>query len=461
MKNTLPKNWVVDYLYSVCKPIATGVEIYKGERLYFSTGSIKENGYKPEGAYEYGNRPSRANRLALENDIFQARMALTDKAVLVQGNLINNLFSTGFIQLRIYNDTVHPKFVFYFLKSKDFNDQKNELATGTTQVSINDGNVKKIKIPVPPFNEQSRIVAKLNKLFEQLDIINASLDKIPVLLKIFRQQLLTQAVNGKLTEEWRKGKDLKEWNIKTLKEIGSARLGKMLDKAKNKGKLFDYLRNTNIRWFDIDFNDLYQMKVEDKELPKYELLFNDILICEGGEPGRAAIWKYDRKKIIFQKALHRIRLNNEIVPEYFLYHLKVDASSGKLNQHFTGTTIKHLTGKEFAKYKISVPSFIEQQEIVNRVENLLEKANSIEGQYNLLKKKIKNLPQSILHKAFKGELVPQLESDGDARELLEEIEKLRKAVGTKTKNGKPKIKKYETGDVGLSRAAERIEKYAK
>jgi len=278
------------------------------------------------------------------------------------------------------------------------------------------------KLDMPPLAEQERIVAKLDNLFTKLDKIKSSLATIPELLQNFRQQVLTQAVTGKLTEEWRKEKKILKWENQCLKQFSDTRLGKMLDKNKNKGELIDYLRNANIRWFRIDFDDIYQLRIQEKEKSKFELKINDVLVCEGGEPGRAAIWKYDRTKIIFQKALHRVRLNGNVIAEYFLYNLWRDAYTGRLNKHFTGTTIKHLTGREFAKYSIAIPPIEEQQEIVNRVESLFAKANRIQEKYEFLKANIEQLPQAILNKAFKGELVPQLESDGDARELLKEIE---------------------------------------
>jgi type I restriction enzyme S subunit len=281
--------------------------------------------------------------------------------------------------------------------------------------------------------------------------------KVPLLLKDFRQQVLTQAVTGKLTEEWRKGKELEEWKKIALHEFADSRLGKMLDNAKNSGKLISYLGNINVRWFQIDFSDLKQMKVESKEIYKYELFKGDILVCEGGEPGRAAMWKYDRKDIIFQKALHRIRLNENVLPDYFLYNLKIDSVNNKLSQLFTGTTIKHLTGKSFSNYKILVPHIKEQQEIVSRVESLFAKADAIEKQYETLKAKIESLPQAILHKAFKGELTEQLDSDGDARELLASIQSLRAERGNLTTKRKKVKQEDETALSALMKAKNYVE----
>ena len=163
---------------------------------------------------------------------------------------------------------------------------------------------------------------------------------------------------------------------------------------------------------------------------------NDILVCEGGEPGRAAIWRSERKNIIFQKALHRVRLNKSVLPEYFLYNLFIDSQSETLQSLFTGTTIKHLTGKSFSNYKIKIPPIKEQAQIVTKVESFFAKADKIEAQYQALKEQIDKLPQAILAKAFKGELVEQLPTDGDAKELLEEIKKAKEELAKTNKKGK-------------------------
>lgn len=454
MKKQLPKNWVETYLYDLVEPVKTGVIPFKGEKAYYSTGSVKGKKFIIEGNYSFIDKPSRANREVKIDDVLQARMFDTDKALLISTKLSESLFSTGFMQLRPYNNTIVSNFLYYFIKSNNFNEQKNGLASGTTQVAINDLNAKKITLPLPPLPEQHRIVAKLDALFAQLETIKTSMANIPLLLKDFRQQVLTQAVTGKLTEEWRKGKKLNEWQESPLSDFSDARLGKMLDNAKNSGELVSYLGNINVRWSEIDFSDLKQMKVEPKELHKYELLKGDILVCEGGEPGRAAIWKYNRNDVIFQKALHRIRLNENVLPDFFLYNLKIDSQNNKLEQLFTGTTIKHLTGRSFSTYTILIPETKEQQEIVRRVENLFAKADAIEQQYKTLKASIDTLPQALLHKAFKGELSEQLDTDGDARELLKQIQELKKSAVKPKKATTKKVKNYHQEDGVLGMVAE-------
>ena len=328
------------------------------------------------------------------------------------------------------------KFILYLLGG--LKKEIEEKAYGGAQPNISPKLIEEIRIGLPPLPEQQRIVAKLDTLFGHLDALKTRLDRIPQLLKDFRQKVLTQAVTGKLTEEWREGRELEEWEESPLKEFSTSRLGKMLDKEKNQGIPTKYLRNINVRWFDFDLDDLFEIKVSEEEMQKYSIQDRDVLVCEGGEPGRAAIWRNGNTNIIFQKALHRVRLNNNILPEFFLYNLKVDSVNNVLSSLFTGTTIKHLTGVAFSDYSINIPPLEEQQEIVRRVESLFAKADQIEASYQKLKAKIEQLPQALLAKAFRGELVEQLPTDGDARDLLEQIKLAKEGL---EKGGKSILRK--------------------
>ncbi|MBU0500230.1 MAG: restriction endonuclease subunit S [Gammaproteobacteria bacterium] len=151
--------------------------------------------------------------------------------------------------------------------------------------------------------------------------------------------------------------------------LGEARLGKMLDASKNKGEFRPYLRNVNVRWGRFDLSDVLKMRIEEHELSRVSVRKGDLVICEGGEPGRAAIWDSDEEFVI-QKALHRFRCNEWALPEYILFCLEHDYFSGRLSRYFTGATIKHLTGKALAEYPIPLPPVAEQKRILAAAKNL-------------------------------------------------------------------------------------------
>lgn len=138
----------------------------------------------------------------------------------------------------------------------------------------------------------------------------------------------------------------------------------MLDAKKNKGILQPYLGNSNVRWGEFNLADLAQMRFEADEEERYGLRPGDLVLCEGGEPGRCAIWN-GPAGMKFQKALHRIRpkstFNNYYLFSWFCYA----ARAGQLDAHFTGTTIKHLTGKAVAELRVPLPPLGAQQAMVD------------------------------------------------------------------------------------------------
>ncbi len=161
------------------------------------------------------------------------------------------------------------------------------------------------------------------------------------------------------------------WEWTRLEHIADHRLGKMLDKNKNRGEYYPYLRNLNVQWLRVELGDLKEMRFEESELEEFKLERGDLLICEGGEPGRSAIWEHEISQMMFQKAIHRVRPFGKISTQYLLFHIWADALVGNLEQYFTGATIKHFTGKALANYKLALPPIAEQHRIVARVDALL------------------------------------------------------------------------------------------
>ncbi len=160
------------------------------------------------------------------------------------------------------------------------------------------------------------------------------------------------------------------WEWVRLAGIADSRLGKMLDKAKNTGKRFPYLRNTNVQWHHIELDDIKEISLEASELDEFRLLPGDLLICEGGYPGRCAIWRDPDREMYFQKALHRVRPQGGIAVELIAIALEADSRAGNLDKHFTGATIKHFVGQALDRYVLALPPLAEQSRIVTRVEEL-------------------------------------------------------------------------------------------
>jgi len=156
---------------------------------------------------------------------------------------------------------------------------------------------------------------------------------------------------------------MNDWKIKTLGEISEMCLGKMLDEKKNKGIPQPYLANINVRWGGFDLSRLNEMRFEESEQDRYGLKFGDLVICEGGEPGRCALWKDQVPGMKIQKALHRVRVNSEHSNEFVYYRLLFAGKNGELDKHFIGSTIKHLTGVGLKQVAFQFPDLKEQQKI--------------------------------------------------------------------------------------------------
>lgn len=170
------------------------------------------------------------------------------------------------------------------------------------------------------------------------------------------------------------------WLWVRFRSVGQQRLGKMLDQKGNRGEFKPYLRNTNVQWMRFELDDLKEMRLEPEELSEFRLQPGDLLICEGGEPGRCAIWRDVNREMYFQKAIHRVRPLPGILPEYLSICLRVDAFNGVLASHFTGATIKHLTGRSLSEYSIPLPPLGEQRRIVAKVDELIALCDRLEAQ---------------------------------------------------------------------------------
>jgi len=153
------------------------------------------------------------------------------------------------------------------------------------------------------------------------------------------------------------------WKPYQLSDLADMCLGKMLDQKKNKGEFYPYLANVNVQWGKINLENLKKMKFKSTEFVRYGLNYGDIVMCEGGEPGRCAIWKEQTNTMMIQKALHRIRAKS-IVDSYFLYYsLFFKGVNGYFDGYFTGSAIKHLTGQNLAKIIIEIPPLSTQRKI--------------------------------------------------------------------------------------------------
>ena len=150
-----------------------------------------------------------------------------------------------------------------------------------------------------------------------------------------------------------------------LGDVASLTLGKMLDEKKNRGDSLPYLANINVRWGDFDLSNLREMRFQEYERERFGLRMGDIVMCEGGEPGRCAIWKETMPGMMFQKALHRIRPHECLDSRFLFYAFVHKGNIGAFAGLFTGSTIKHLPAEKLAILEIEFPELCIQRHIAD------------------------------------------------------------------------------------------------
>jgi type I restriction enzyme S subunit len=256
-------------------------------------------------------------------------------------------------------------YLFYFLLSQRAS--LIEKSTGGAQPNISQKIIRELNVPMPPIAEQLRIVDILSRANGIVRLRREAEKKAAELIPaLFLDMFGDPATNSK------------GWTMVAFGDVGECRLGKMLDKQKQSGDFqLPYLRNVNVQWNRIDIYDLLTMDFHPDEQAKFRLQKGDILICEGGEVGRAAIWNGQMDECYYQKALHRLRPNLEMVrPDFIvclLWHL---ARTGALLGASTHATIAHLTGVQLKAMKIICPPVALQ----NQFEQFADRCKSIQSQ---------------------------------------------------------------------------------
>ena len=156
-----------------------------------------------------------------------------------------------------------------------------------------------------------------------------------------------------------------EWEIRRIGELFDIRLGKMLSRASKTGRFsYPYLANRNVQWDWVDLSNLESMDFTESEREKFSLEHEDLLVCEGGEVGRTAIWQNDLKECYYQKAIHRLRpVSGVVVPRFMLRFMRHAAMLGRFIDFTSQTSIAHLTREKLAVVPMLLPHLAEQQAI--------------------------------------------------------------------------------------------------
>lgn len=470
MEEQLPKNWVETSLGNLAQVQSGGTpsrsikDYWDGNIPWVKISDIK--GMYVDETTEFITEEGLKNsstRIFPKGTILFTIFATLGKIGILNIDAATNQAIAGITPSKFIDD----KYLTYSLI--DLSNSISEYGKGVAQKNINQAILKDTLIPLPPLPEQNRIVTKLDALFAQLETIKSSMANVPLLLKDFRKQVLTQAVTGKLTEEWRKGKKLesgedfikkvvnlrksnsikkidnlvfkkaehpfevdKSWTFGYLQFFGEFTRGKSKHRPRNDERLFGgeypFIQTGEVSRSN-GYISNYTNTYSDFGLSQSRLFPKGTLcITIAANIAETGILGFD--SCFPDSVVGYLPYENLYSAEFVMYYLNTIQKD--LEHYAPATAQKNINLGILFDVPFPVPPHKEQIEIISRVKSLFAKADAIEKQYESLKAKIDNLPQALLHKAFKGELTEQLDSDGDAGDLLKQIQELKKET-TKSK----------------------------
>ena len=260
---------------------------------------------------------------------------------------------------------------YYLLQNKNRLEQK---AQGSTFLAINSAEVNDFDVSYPAdLSAQRRIAAILTSA----DKVIAATQKTIVKYKQIKQGMMEDLLKPK-----------EGWKMVKLGECCESELGKTLDEGRNTGLYRPYLCALNVLWGKIDRSTIKRMRIEDSELERYLVKKGDLLVCEGGEIGRCAIWDYD-DVIYYQNALHRVRFYDGYDARFFMYLLCHYNDLKLIEQYGKGLTIKHLNQTAFRNIPVCVPDLAAQRRIaaiLSGIDAKIAAEEKLLQKYTLVKK---------------------------------------------------------------------------
>lgn len=341
---------------------------------------------------------------------------LKNKAYIIKGkSWVNNHAHI----LKSFYDEVGNKYLCNYLNVFNYKGYIN----GTTRLKLTQKNLDIIPIPLPPINEQQRIVNIIESLFAKLDRAKELIENTLAQWEQNKMAILHKAFTGELTAKWRKENniDLSSWQEKTIDELCTSLKYGTSKKSKPEGSVV-VLRMGNLQNGEIDWSNL--MYTDDKDdIEKYLLKKGDVLFNRTNSPelvGKTSIYRGEYPAI-YAGYLIKLDYGKDIIGEYLNYMMNsTKAKHYCYTVKTDGVSQSNINAKKIGAFEIPVPTIEEQQEIVNILDRLLAKYNKIKNLEQQLEK-IELLKKAILAKAFRGELGTNNPDEESAENLLKEI----------------------------------------
>ena len=305
------------------------------------------------------------------------------KTAITQEPVYTNEAIMSFIPTEKY--AVLPDYFYYLFSAKDWTKGTNRAVMGTT---LNKATLSAVSITVPPIDEQRKIAAILDKVSDLIAKRRQQLDKLDEMVKARFVEMFGDVIQN-----------TKLWPQYIFSDITTSRLGKMLDAKQQTGMCqYPYLANFNVQWFRFELNNLNEMDFNEADRIEFELRDGDLLVCEGGEIGRCAVWHNEIQPCYFQKALHRVRCKKEIVlPDYLAWWFKYNCDNkGFAAIEGAKATISHLPGAKLKALLVSVPPIEQQKQFATFVEQTEKSKTTISRSLE----KLETLKKALMQEYF-------------------------------------------------------------
>lgn len=322
------------------------------------------------------------------------------KLAIIPPSLPESNFNQAAVLIRpyLYKDVL-VKYLFYYLSEMS---EINSISTKGTagQVNISLTQSQNMRIALPPYEEQKRIIKTVENLFQTVDIIDKGSVDITISIGKVKSKILDLAIHGKLVPQDPNDEPAIEllkrinpkftacdnahdanqlpnsWCWTTVGSIFQHNTGKALNKSdSHEGLLKPYLTTSNVYWNCFDFTEVKEMYFKDSELEKCTISKGDLLVCEGGDIGRAAIWNYDYD-ICIQNHIHRLRAKGQVSQILYLYVLMLYKWTDKI--HGKGIGLQGLSSGLLDKLVVPLPPYNEQLRIVAKIEELFAVLDEIQ-----------------------------------------------------------------------------------
>ena len=337
-----------------------------------------------------------------------------DKAYIIDGKAwVNNHAHI----LRSFYGKESNVYLMHYLNIFDYHGYVN----GSTRLKLTQSSMNSIPVPLPPVKEQKRIVDHIETFFSKLDEVKENVQNVIDGFENRKSAILHKAFNGELTAKWRKENhiDRELWESKSIADLFTHTTGKALKKDNKEGILHKYITTSNLYWGMFDFTEVRKMYFTDREIDKCTAKKGDLLICNGGDVGRAAIWDYDYD-ICLQNHISKLRKKQDnLEVRFFFYYFMLSKLKGNINSK--GIGISSLSAKDLLAMSVKLPTLQEQIEIVRILDNILLKQQQAKEKAEDVLERIELIKKSILARAFRGELGTNNPDEESSLELLKMV----------------------------------------